>query len=139
VNNNGRELSEKALAPVVSILDARENYPVVLAKAGCWPRDRVTSRTVEEVRLGTGSWGRNALPGLTNEWLMEGLPEAAVPRDTDGDGMPDDWERAHRLNPNDPKDADKLVSAGASPENRHQGYTFLEYYLNELADNLILP
>ncbi|MBA3845235.1 MAG: PD40 domain-containing protein [Planctomycetes bacterium] len=27
-------------------------------------------------------------------------------RDTDGDGMPDEWERLYRLNPNDPTDAD---------------------------------
>ncbi len=29
------------------------------------------------------------------------------PRDLDGDGMPDEWERAHGLNANDPTDAEK--------------------------------
>jgi hypothetical protein len=138
MNNNGRELSEKAPAPSVTTSDARENFPIVLSKAGCWPRDRVTARTIQEVRLGTGSWGRNAPMDISNEWLMEGLPKASAPIDSDGDGMPDAWERQHRLNQNDPKDANKLVPQGASAENRHEGYTFVEFYLNELADNLLL-
>jgi hypothetical protein len=137
VNNNGRELSEKAAAAPIATTDAQENYPVVLAKAGCWPRDRVTTRTVEEVKLGTGSWGQNGPLQPTAAWLMEGLPKATMSPDADGDGMPDAWERLHQLNPADPKDANVLVPAGTSPGNRHQGYTYVEYYLNELADNLL--
>jgi len=138
MNNNGRELAEKAGTAPVATSDARENYPVVLARAGCWPRDRITTRTLEEVRLGTGSWGRNAPIDLSNEWLMDGLPKAYAPPDSDGDGMPDKWERSHKLNPGDPNDANKPVPAGASSGNRHQGYTFVEFYINELADNLLL-
>jgi hypothetical protein len=51
--------------------------------------------------------------------------------------MPDDWERMHGLNPKDPSDAKRTVPAGASPGNRHQGYTYVEFYLNELADRLV--
>lgn len=137
VNNNGIELDEKATAAPVATSDAKENYQVVLAKAGCWPRDRITTRTVEEVKLGTGSWGRNGPLQSTEAWLMEGLPKAGAPVDSDGDGMPDNWEKVHQLNPGDPKDASKLVPTGASPGNRHQGYTFIEFYINELADNLL--
>ena len=32
-------------------------------------------------------------------------PFLVMVRDTDGDGMPDEWELAHNLNPNDPNDA----------------------------------
>jgi len=30
------------------------------------------------------------------------------------------------------------VLRGASPDDRHDGYTFIEYYVNELADDLVL-
>jgi len=56
-----------------------------------------------------------------------GWPElraAAPPSDADHDGMPDEWERTHGLDPRDPADGAK---AGPS------GYTRLEEYLNELA------
>jgi hypothetical protein len=45
--------------------------------------------------------------------------------DSDGDGIPDAWETAHRLNPHSPADAQKI-----DPKS---GYTYLEVYLNELA------
>jgi hypothetical protein len=51
--------------------------------------------------------------------------------------MPDDWEKAHGLNPADPSDAGKIVPAGASQDDRHKGYTYIVYYVNELADKLI--
>lgn len=46
------------------------------------------------------------------------------PKDTDGDGIPDAWEQAHGLNPNDSSDSMKLVRTG---------YTWLETYVNSLA------
>ena len=51
------------------------------------------------------------------------LKSEKAPTDTDGDGMPDDWERQHGLNPNDPADGN-IVSS--------DGYTNLEKYLNSL-------
>lgn len=48
-----------------------------------------------------------------------------VPTDTDGDGMPDAWETAHGLNPNDPADAQTCTLSA------YAGYTNLEYYLND--------
>ena len=48
-----------------------------------------------------------------------------VPVDSDHDGMPDDWERRHGLNPNDPTDG--------NADRDGDGYTNLEEYLNWLA------
>ena len=42
--------------------------------------------------------------------------------DTDGDGMPDEWERANGLNPNDPSDANGDCNG--------DGYTNIEKYIN---------
>ena len=47
-----------------------------------------------------------------------------VPVDSDHDGIPDDWEKAHGLNPNDSSDANKDLNG--------DGYTNLEKYLNSL-------
>ena len=47
-----------------------------------------------------------------------------MPLDSDHDGIPDDWEKAHGLNPNDPSDANKDLNG--------DGYTNLEKYLNSL-------
>jgi len=112
---------------------AEEAYDLVLAHAGCLPRDEVSARTIHEVRTGTGSWGRHDPPGDWRERLAGGTP----PKDTDRDGMPDDWETAHKLDPNDLKDANKIVPPGVSKGNRHSGCTYIEFYINERADSLI--
>jgi pectate lyase len=120
-------------APQVETSSAEEAYRTVLAIAGCQPRDVVSRRTVHEVRTGTGSWGRHDPPG----GLMDGLTAGKAPADSDNDGIPDDWERAHKLNPKDPADANKIVPAGISAGDRHAGYTYIEYYINELSDKLV--
>ena len=68
---------------------------------------------------------------------MQGLRPGSPPVDTDDDGMPDGWENEHGLDPKDPSDASKTVAAGASADDRHRGYTYIEYYVNDLADSLI--
>jgi len=120
-------------APPVTTHTAGQAYRLVLAHAGCLPRDVVSKRTIDEVRTGQGSWGRHAPPA----GLMAGLTAARPPADTDGDGIPDAWEAAHKLDPNDPADARGIVPKGASPNDRHAGYTWIEHYLNALADTLI--
>ncbi|MDE8697749.1 thrombospondin type 3 repeat-containing protein, partial [Bacteroides cellulosilyticus] len=45
--------------------------------------------------------------------------------DTDGDGMPDAWETANGLNPNDPSDANKYCTG--------DGYTNIEKYINGIS------
>ena len=57
--------------------------------------------------------------------------------DTDGDGMPDDWETTCGLDPKNSSDAAAPVPAGRSRGDRHRGYSYLEFYLNELADSVV--
>ena len=65
--------------------------------------------------------------GATSPWpeLSDGGVKAADIRDSDGDGIPDIWEKAHNLNPDDPSD-------GAAISLNKEGYTNLEVYLNSL-------
>ncbi|MDY4625425.1 MAG: polysaccharide lyase [Prevotella sp.] len=72
-------------------------------------------------RLGNDSY----LGGIiTDPSQMGGYPEyKGKPRkDSDGDGMPDDWEIANGLNPNDPSDANGDING--------DGYTNIEKYIN---------
>ncbi len=136
-NNNGRELNSPAKTPKIELVDAKEAFKLVLAKAGCWPRDRVTQRSIDEVKSKTGAWGRNGPLKPTDEWFLEGLTPGRAPTDSDGDGMPDAWEQSHKLDSKDPTDASNLVPAGKSLRDRHLKYSYLEFYLNELADKSV--
>ena len=67
---------------------------------------------------------------ITDPRQMGGYPEykAWEPYvDTDGDGMPDEWEKANGLNPNDPSDAIKDCNG--------DGYTNIEKYINAIPTN----
>jgi len=116
--------------PPVKTHTAEEAYELVCAHAGCLSRDAVSKRTVAEIETFTGDWGVHVPGG----GLMEGLASGESPTDADKDGMPDEWEKAHKLDPNDPNDNNRIVPAGVSPRDRHKGYTYIEYYINELAD-----
>jgi len=96
-------------------------YQRVLATAGASKaRDTVDKRIVTEVRKGRGRI-------IDSEKSVGGWPtlrSRLAPRDTDGDGMPDAWERKHKVDPLDPLDG--ALTTG-------DGYTNLERYLNALA------
>ena len=95
-------------------------YALVLEGAGAFPRDVVTRRTIDEVTARTGGWG--AAPPAD---LLEGLTPGTPPTDADDDGMADDWELAHRLDPTDGTDHTTTMPSG---------YTAIEDYINGLAD-----
>ncbi|MFO7897577.1 MAG: pectate lyase precursor [Planctomycetota bacterium] len=129
----GQSVEKPWPAPKVQTQSAKDAFESVVGHAGCLPRDAVSKRTIREVREGTGKWARREPAG----GLMEGLEPGKPPKDSDDDGMPDDWETEHKLDPNDPADAAKVVPKGASKDDRHAGYTYVEFYVNELADELI--
>jgi pectate lyase len=108
--------------PPVHTTSAEGALSEVLERVGATAprRDSVDTRIVNEVKSRTGSI-------IDSQWEVGGWPEyhSGRPlRDSDNDGMPDEWERAHGLDPEDPSDAAK--PEGAS------GYTNLEVYLNSL-------
>lgn len=128
-------------APSVTTHSAQTAYQLVLAHAGCLPRDILSERTVEETATRTGKWGKFQQPG----GMMAGLTPGVAPPDRDRDGMPDAWEQARGRNP-DVADNNIVVGSGESflegfaqeTRDRYLGYTYIEYYLNELADKLII-
>ena len=67
------------------------------------------------------------LPGETSPWVTIPVDASRNMTDTDGDGIPDEWEYRMDLDPNDPKDALQTDSVG---------YTMLEVYLNRLVEKL---
>lgn len=105
---------------------ATDAFNSVLEKAGCsFPvRDVVDTRIVEETLNGTSTYGNKGIityPSDVGGWPT--LTSAAAPVDSDHDGMPDSWETANGLNPNDATDRNKIGEGG---------YTNLEVYLYKL-------
>lgn len=123
------------LTSMTSMQTAQDAYESTLNKAGCsLVRDAVDTRIVEEVRNGnytyTGSNG--STNGLIDSQKDVGAwplyNSAQLPLDTDKDGMPDEWELANQLNPNNLWDGkDYTISSE---------YTNLEVYLNSLVQHL---
>lgn len=119
---------------------AEDAYISVLAKAGAnFPKaDTVDKRIISEVKSGICAFGGSYYNGSST--IKTGIIDSAAnvggwpilnslpaPVDTDKDGMPDDWEAARGLNPNDAADRNALIS----------GYTVLEKYINGLVDDTI--
>ncbi len=91
----------------------------VLAYAGAFPRDVIAERTISELNAGTGEWGARVPSDL-----MQGLTAGSPPADEDDDGMADNWEAQHGLDPNDGSDHSTVMPSG---------YTAIEEYVNGLA------
>lgn len=104
-------------------LDSDAHVTTVLATAGAdLPRDAVDARVIAGVADGSGRIidSPAEVGGLYD--IDAGTPWI----DTDGDGLPDDWERAHGSDPQD--------SADGATDPDGDGYTLLEDWLNALAD-----
>lgn len=101
---------------------AEDAYEAVLARAGASRfRDAVDDRVIDSVRNRTGT--RINSQADVGGWPE--LPRGQVPLDSDGDGIPDAWEIANGLDPNDPSDAAAISDSG---------YANIELYLNSLVE-----
>ena len=122
-------------AEAVTTQSAEDAYKLVLQFVGCYlpVRDTLDSRILRNVIDRTGEiidvQGRyphgTEFEKTIKAWpALQSLP---APTDADSDGMPDDWEKKHGLNPNDGNDA--------SAHRLDKNYTNIEVYINSIKGN----
>jgi len=106
-------------APPVDTAPSGDVAELVLREAGAQPRDQTDLRLVREFREKKGASGA---PDRTRQTPFPPPAQGTPPADADDDGMPDEWEARHHLDPEDHSDcwldADK------------DGYGNAEEYLN---------
>ncbi len=130
-------------AAPVTLHSPAEAYRLVLEHGGASlpRRDAVDLRITQEVRFGTATFGgtyrrsgspRDSITGIIDTQEAVGgwpvLTGTPPPTDSDHDGMPDQWETGHRLNPTDPDDGPALTEGG---------YSNLECYLNAIVEGWV--
>lgn len=115
-------LSTPVKVVAIPVQTALQAYEAVLQKAGAsLHRDAVDARIVQEISTGKTTFG-DGIIDRPESWPV--LRSLAAPVDTDEDGMPDEWERKHQL---DPLNANDAVAYTLD-----QQYTNIEMYLNSL-------
>jgi len=102
-------------------MDARISYKKILESGGANlpKRDAVDQRIVHDVKNRTGNI-------IKSQEEVGGWPElksTSAPKDTDHDGIPNDWELNNGLNPQDATDRNNLTE---------NGFTMLEKYINNI-------
>jgi pectate lyase len=117
--------------PVIATQSAQDAYYTVLTGAGAmlpqW--DAVDQRVIQMVTTGQATGGPRGNGIIIHPDEVGGfpvIPEVHRPSnwDTDLDGMPDEWESARGLNPNNPADR--------NDDYDNDDYTNLEEYLNDI-------
>lgn len=121
---------------------AEDAYERVLDYAGAsLSRDSHDALMVSDTRNGAATYtGSGCSKGLINsqddnkpadapaDWsAWPALESTAAPVDTDGDGIPDEWERANGLDPENAADGNSY---------NDEGYTMLEVYLASLVEHI---
>jgi len=132
----------------ISLLSAQQAHDYVLENVGAFLpiRDAVDKRVIEEVRTGKISYVPNTDNSNGSKWVKHRLPDDSYKqgiitdisqvggypeykgkpyKDSDNDGMPDEYEIKHGLNPKSAADAALFPKDGG-------GYTNIEIYLNSL-------
>lgn len=136
------KMDEPAPTGQVTTHSAAEAYEKVLAYVGAsLYRDEIDARYMEEAKTGTATYKGSITnsPGIIDKVSdVKGYTEANFGTgsrpagfDTDKDGIPDEWEKANGLNPNDASDAltYSLDKKGY--------YTNIEVYANSLVENIM--
>jgi len=137
------KLDEPAPAGEVTTHTAATAYDKVLAYAGAsLHRDEVDQRYVTETTNGTATYSGSVTKtkgridivadckGYTEANFPTGARESGF--DTDGDGIPNDWETANGLDPNNASDG---LTYTLDPKG---WYTNLEVYANSLVQDIMI-
>ena len=140
MGNNGTEADKKEAvvssahpAIAISVQSALDAYEAVLKWGGCSSpsRDTLDERIVNDVKHRTGriiDVQGGYLHGTKYEITVNAWPAlkaAPAPKDSDSDGIPDEWEKKNGLNPTNADDAASLTL------NKH--YTNIEVYINSIS------
>lgn len=135
-----------SVAPV-TVVSAEDAYQFVLKNAGAIlpKRDTVDKRIIETVRTGKVTYSKDAKP-FHGRFIKNRLPDDSYKqgiirhpsqvggypeykgtpyKDSDNDGIPDDYETKNGLDPHNASDASKIAK---------NGYSNIENYLNSLVD-----
>lgn len=108
--------------PAPASLTAQQAIEAVLKGVGnSLHRDTVDTALIKQVE----SYGKEGKQ-ISDEKEFGGVGEIATgtaPKDSDGDGIPDEWEMKNGLDPQDASDGMKIAS---------NGYANLENYVNSL-------
>ena len=136
------KMDEPAPTGQVTTHSAAEAYEKVLAYVGAsLYRDEIDARYMEEAKTGTAKYKGSITnsPGIIDKvsdvkgYTEDNFGTGTRPADfdTDKDGIPDEWEKANGLNPNDASDAltYSLDEKGY--------YTNIEVYANSLVENIM--
>lgn len=136
------KMDEPAPTGQVTTHSAAEAYEKVLAYVGAsLYRDEIDARYMEEAKTGTAKYKGSITnsPGIIDKVSdVNGYTEAnfgtgsrPASFDSDKDGIPDEWEKANGLNPNDASDALTYSL------DKKDYYTNIEVYANSLVENIM--
>lgn len=123
---SARRLTSRHAFPTVTYHLSADLPNWMLANVGAWPRDPMDKRLLSAVqnrRIDITDRDINPAGDTLRQAYSGAAPKS--PLDTDGDGMPDSWERSKGLNPT--QSNANTISLSSS------GYTNLEVYLHERA------
>jgi pectate lyase len=120
----------------ITTQSAEEAFRLVMNEAGAsFKRDTLDARILRDVESRSGKIidVQGGFPHGTpyeqtkNAWpALQSLP---APKDSDNDGMPDEWESKNGLNP--------INASDASQNKLHKHYTNIEVYINQLTTSKI--
>ncbi len=112
----------------ISTSNAETAFDKVLKNSGAsYSRDKVDKRIVENVKKGKVSYKDGIIDSQNNVGSWPKTKTKKSPKDSDGDGIPDKWERKLKLNKN---------KKDAHLNTLNENYSNIEVYANMLVDEM---